>query len=499
MAPDLRSKPVIIDEYPRKRSHEHYSDIVSSQIPSDQNLPKSETKRLREKHVGPNVQLFFEEDPLKIVRGYGQYLYDENNQKYLDCNSNVNHVGHSHSKVAEAVFKQMMTLNVNSRFLNDKQSVYAERLTSKFPGDLDVCYFGNSGSEVNDLALQIARAYHKGQRQHIICMEQGYHGHLEATMKISDYKKKDGKLPYGFADLGENEWAKFISLPDPVRGKFAYLKDEQQQCDAYIKELSDLIESERDENGNCMVAAILIESIPSCAGQVVFPQNYLKRVYELMRREDILCIADEVQTGFGRVGSKFWAFELFDVIPDMVTVGKPIANGYPLSALVTTPVIAQAFCAGKRTYFNTYGGAPASMAAGLAVLEVIESEKLQENALRVGAYLKERLDELKSKHWMISSVRGIGLFVGFELVNDVETKTPATKETALLQMRLMKEDRVLINTDGKYDNVVKFKPPMCFTKQDCDLAFKAIDRVLYEIEQDLRNTKTDDTSSTTTV
>ncbi|XP_063719799.1 5-phosphohydroxy-L-lysine phospho-lyase-like [Symsagittifera roscoffensis] len=448
---------------------------------------KSETKRLRQEHVGPNVAIFFKEDPLMIVRGKGQYLYDENENEYLDCNSNVNHVGHSHPYVAEAVYKQMLTLNVNSRFLNDKHSMYAKRLTSKFPEKLKLCYFANSGSEAIDLAVQMARAYHKGARQKVLCLEMAYHGHLETTMRISDYKKKNGKLPYGFADLGKQDWVKVVPMPDPVRGKFAHIKDEAEQCDAYLKDLAEVIESEKDENGVCSVAAFIAESFPSCAGQIIFPKNYLKRVFELLHKEDILCIADEVQTGFGRIGTHFWAFEMHEVVPDMVSVGKPIANGYPLSALVVTSEVATAFCAGKRTYFNTFGGAPVSMAAGLAVLDVIENEKLQQHALEVGTYLKGKLEELKSKHWMIADVRGQGLFVGFELIRNKDTLEPGTEEADELQMRMMKEERVLINLDGKFNSVIKFKPPMCFSKKDADTVYKAADRILGEIEASLES------------
>ncbi|XP_075261869.1 5-phosphohydroxy-L-lysine phospho-lyase-like [Convolutriloba macropyga] len=452
-------------------------------------LLKNETKRLRQEHVGPNVDIFFKEDPLKIIRGKGQYLYDEEGNQYLDCNSNVNHVGHSHPEVAEAVYKQMLTLNVNSRFLSDKHSLYAKKLTDKFPEGLDFCYFANSGSEAIDLAVQMSRAYHKGKRQKIMCLEMAYHGHLETTMRLSDYKKKDGKLPYGFADLGKNDYVKLVPIPDPLRGKFAHIQDETEQCNAYVNSVADIIESERDENGKCSIAAFIAESLPSCAGQIVFPKNYLKRVYELLRKEDILTIADEVQTGFGRIGTHFWAFEMHEVVPDIVSVGKPIANGYPLSALVVTENVANAFCAGKRTYFNTFGGAPCAMAAGLSVLEIIEKERLQQHALEVGNYLKHLLEKLKQKHWMIADVRGQGLFVGFELIRKKGTLEPATKEADDLQMRMMREDRILINLDGRFNSVVKFKPPMCFNKEDSDCVYESIDRILSEMEATLSSSE----------
>lgn len=442
-------------------------------------LKKEETFAMRKRLIGQSCKLFYSDNPVKIIRARGQYLFDENGTRYLDCISNVQHVGHCHPCITEAAAAQMDLLNTNTRFLHDNIVMYADRLAATLPEKLCVFYFVNSGSEANDLALRLAQQY--THHEDVIVLDHAYHGHLKSLIDISPYKFR--KL------AGQKEWVHVAPLPDTYRG--IYRADHPNPGQAYAQTVKDLIE-EVQRKGH-KISAFFAESLPSVGGQIILPEGYFAKVAEYVRSAGGIFVADEVQTGFGRVGTHFWAFQLQgeNFCPDIVTMGKPMGNGHPLACVVTTAEIAGAFTANGVEYFNTFGGNPVSCAIGLAVLDVIEKEDLRGNAIKVGAKLKELLTKLHSKHQIIGDVRGVGLFVGLELVTDREQKTPATKTAAYVVMRL-KEEHICMSTDGPWDNVLKFKPPMCFSMDDAKHVVDCIDVILTDIEiKDLKLEKED--------
>ncbi|MFT4533949.1 MAG: 4-aminobutyrate aminotransferase-like enzyme/Ser/Thr protein kinase RdoA (MazF antagonist) [Saprospiraceae bacterium] len=436
---------------------------------SIENASKELVNRLisdRKKILGKSLSVSYEE-PLHIVRGYKQYLYDINGRRYLDMVNNVAHVGHEHPRVVKAATSQMGLLNTNTRYINENITKYAELLLSKCPEGLEVVYFVNSGSEANELALRMAKVY--TSEKDIIALEAGYHGNTGATVDVSSYKFD------GIGGQGAPEHTSIIPMPDLYRGS---QKDNLGASEYYSRFIQEAIAELKSKDRN--VAGFIAESILSCGGQIVLPDNYLKEAYEIIRAEGGLCIADEVQVGFGRVGSYYWGFELQKVVPDIITCGKPIGNGHPLGAVITTKKVADTFANGME-YFNTYGGNPVSCAVGYEVLTVIDDEKLQENAHLVGNHLLKRLEDLKSKHDLIGDVRGVGLFCGIELVRSRETLEPADNEATYIVNRL-KEQGILLSTDGPLHNVIKMKPPMCFTINNVEEMIMRLDQVIYEID-----------------
>uniref|UniRef100_A0A8C2JYA2 Ethanolamine-phosphate phospho-lyase n=1 Tax=Cyprinus carpio TaxID=7962 RepID=A0A8C2JYA2_CYPCA len=431
------------------------------------NLDKQKTIDLRKKHVGPSCKVFFSHDPIKIVRARGQYMYNEKDEKYLDCINNVAHVGHCHPDVVEAGAKQMELLNTNSRFLHDNLVLYAQRLQATLPEKLSVCYFVNSGSEANDLALRLAWQY-TGHKD-IITLENAYHGHVSSLIDIS---------PYKFHQMAVAEPSQHVHValsPDIYRGK--YCEDHPDPATAYAENVKDIIEQAHKKGRK--IAAFIAESLQSCGGQVIPPVGYFQKVAQHVRNAGGVFIADEVQVGFGRVGTHFWGFQLQgeDFVPDIVTMGKPIGNGHPMSCVITTREVAESFMSSGMEYFNTFGGNPVSCAIGLAVLDVIEKEDLQGNALHIGSYLTQLLDDLKKRHLLVGDVRGRGLFIGLDLVRNRDKRTPATAEAQDVIYRL-KEQRILLSADGPHRNVLKFKPPMCFSREDAELVVEKIDQIL---------------------
>jgi 4-aminobutyrate aminotransferase-like enzyme/Ser/Thr protein kinase RdoA (MazF antagonist) len=407
----------------------------------------SDLSERRQKHLGPSLSLSYKH-PLHIVRGWMQHLYDSTGRAYLDCVNNVAHVGHCHPRVVRAAADQMALLNTNSRYLHEYLIEYIERLTATLPDRLSVVFLVCSGSEANELALRLAHAH--TNRDGIIVVDTAYHGNTNALIDISPYKFN------GPGGRGKPEYVQVVPMPDVYRG---------------IHRAGTVAEAARNCNG---VAAFICESALSCGGQIILPAGYLGEAYHAVRAAGGVCIADEVQTGFGRAGSHFWMFETQGVVPDIVTMGKPIGNGHPIGAVVTTPEIAASFANGME-YFNTFGGNPVSCAVGLAVLDVIRDEGLQENARDAGEYLLCGLRDLAERHSMIGDVRGLGLFLGFELVRNRETKEPA--EAGELVNR-MKDRGVLLSTDGPFHNVIKIKPPLIFTRADADVLLCNLDGVL---------------------
>ncbi|XP_055370955.1 alanine--glyoxylate aminotransferase 2-like [Condylostylus longicornis] len=453
---------------------------------SKEKMTKSDTIRLRNRHIGKSCQLFYRNDPLKIVRGQGQYMFDEEGTRYLDCINNVAHVGHCHPKVVQAGCFQMAALSTNNRFLHDELVQCAANLVSKMPGNLSVCYFVNSGSEANDLALRLARTHTK--RKDIITLDHAYHGHLSSVMEISPYKfNQPGGEP-------KPDYTHVAACPDIYRGK--YQDKNYPGADMgklYANDVETIISTLENEGKG--IAGFIAESLQSCGGQIIPPEGYFRRVYKAVRASGGVCIADEVQVGFGRVGSHYWAFETQDVVPDIVTVAKPMGNGHPVGAVVTTPEIAESFAASGICYFNTYGGNPVSCAIANAVMRVIDEEDLQQKAKETGKYLLKMCEQLKEEFEIIGDVRGIGLFVGIELVTNRKNRQPATEYARWVVNRMKTVHKILVSSDGPDDNVVKLKPPMLFNRENADEFLLGFRECLSLIENE-RKTVTEGTCST---
>jgi len=416
---------------------------------------------IRRNHLGRNLSISYSQ-PLKIVRGRSQYLYDDKGRRYLDLVNNVCHVGHCHPGVVAAAQRQMAELNTNTRYLHDNVAEYGLRLTSTFPDPLDVCFFTNSGTEANDLALRLARA-HTGSKE-IIVLDHAYHGHSPSLVEISPYKCE------GPGGEGLAEHAHKVPMPDPYRGPHRGADAGEHYADEVRAAITE-IEALGRKPG-----AFMAESLIGCGGQVIPADGFLAAAADAAREAGAVFIADEVQVGFGRVGTHLWAFETQGVVPDIVTLGKPIGNGHPMAAVITTKEIATSFDSGME-YFNSFGGNPVSCAVGLAVLDVIEEEGLQQHALEIGTRMLDGLRQLQTRHPLIGDVRGLGLFIGVELVRDNETLEPADTEAEQV-INEMKTRGFLLSTDGPLHNVLKIKPPMVIQARDVDEMLKALDEVL---------------------
>ncbi|KAJ4704300.1 alanine--glyoxylate aminotransferase 2-like 2, mitochondrial-like [Melia azedarach] len=408
----------------------------------------------RKNFLSPALFHFYKK-PLNVVDGKMQYLFDENGKRYLDAFGGIATVccGHCHPDVVESIVNQLKRIQHSTvLYFNHAIADFAEALASKMPGNLKVVFFTNSGTEANELAIMMARLY-TGCND-IISLRNAYHGNAAGTMVAT----------------GQSNW-KFNVVqtgihhalnPDPYRGVFG------SDGEKYAEDVQGLV----DFGTSGHVAGFISEAIQGVGGIVELAPGYLPAVYKTIRKAGGLCIADEVQAGFGRTGSHFWGFQAQGVVPDIVTMAKGIGNGIPLGAVVTTPDVAEVLTG--RSYFNTFGGNPVCTAAGLAVLKVIEKENLQSNAQSVGSYLKERLTALKDKYEIIGDVRGRGFMLGIELVSDRQLKTPAKAEI-LHVMDQMKEMGVLVGKGGYYGNVLRITPPLCFSKQDSDFFVDVMD------------------------
>jgi 4-aminobutyrate aminotransferase-like enzyme/Ser/Thr protein kinase RdoA (MazF antagonist) len=419
-------------------------NLVTQYSPAEEELIA-----FRKKHLGKSLSLSYEK-PLHIVRGEGVYLIDTEGRKYLDTVNNVNHVGHQHPKVVAAGQKQMALLTTNTRYLHEEIIAYSEALLKKLPKELSVLHIVNSGSEANELALRMSKAC-TGHTD-MLAIEVGYHGNTNAVIEVSSYKF-DGK-----GGKGKPVNTHLLPLPDPYRGRHIGEDSGSEYAEYAKKHIEHLNIVDKK------IAGFIGESMISCGGQIVPPKNYFKEVYKHVREAGGICIADEVQTGFGRMGKSFWAFELFDVIPDIVTMGKPAGNGHPIAIVACTKEVAEKFSNGME-FFNTFGGNPVSCTIGRTVLEVIEEENLQQNALEVGEFLKAELKKLQLELAIIGDVRGEGLFLGFEL--NTSEKEPLAEHASYLANR-MKTLGILMSTDGPDYNVIKIKPPMIFSKENAE-------------------------------
>jgi 4-aminobutyrate aminotransferase-like enzyme len=427
---------------------------------------KAQLLRERQRHLAPSFSLAYDA-PLKIVRGSGCHLYDETGAAYLDMVNNVAHVGHAHPRVVAAASRQMHDLNTNSRYLHDNLATYIRRLAEILPPELSVIYLVNSGSEANDLALRLAHA-HTGARD-VVVVDHAYHGHLSSLIDISPYKF-DGP---GGEGRPAHSWV--AEMPDPYRGRLR--SGDKEIGPAYAESVATLVMDMIALGRKPM--AFIAESIQGCGGQIPFPPGYLQAAYGHVRREGGLCIADEVQVGFGRVGTHWWAFETQGVVPDIVTMGKPIGAGHPLAAVATRPEIAANFANGME-YFNTFGGNPVSAAIGLAVLDVIRDERLLANARDRAAQLMDGLRRLAQQHRVMGDVRGLGLFIGVEFVKDRGTLQPDADALKRL-IEAMKSARILLSSEGPHHNVLKVKPPLVISAAECDHFLGTLGRTLRDL------------------
>ncbi len=403
----------------------------------------------RKKHLGKGLSLQYKE-PIKMVRGAGQYLMDQYGRKYLDTVNNVAHVGHEHYSVVKAGKEQMALINTNSRYLHENINALAEELMATLPAELSVLHFVNSGSEANELAIRMAKTY--SAERDIIASEMGYHGNSNMCVDISSYKF-DGE-----GGEGAPEHTHIIPLPDAFRGKYRGENTADQYAEEVRKQISKIQEKGRN------VAAFIIEPIVSCGGQVELPEGFLAKAYDMVRAVGGLCISDEVQVGCGRVGKAFWGFQLHHVVPDIVTIGKPLGNGHPIAAVACTQEVADRFANGME-FFNTFGGNPVSCAIATEVLRIVKREGLQQHALEIGTYLKKELKKLSEDFPIIGDVRGEGLFLGIELTDT--DLNPLPQQTKYLVGR-MKDHSILMSLDGPDKNVLKIKPPLVFTKSNAD-------------------------------
>ncbi len=424
-----------------------------------------EVARLRKEFLNPGIFLYYK-TPLMLVEGKMQYVWDDRGRRYLDALGGIVtiSVGHCHPHVVAAANEQNALLQHSTTiYLHPNIATYAEMLAAKMPGNLKVCYFVNSGSEANDLALMMARAY--TGNYDIIALRNSYHGGGASTMSLTAHHTWKFNVPHSFG-------VHHALTPDPYRG--IYGRDDADAAKKYAADVKELIQYATSGQ----IAGFIAESIQGVGGYVVFPDGYLKHAYEHVRAAGGVCIADEVQAGFGRTGTHFWGFETQDALPDIVTMAKGIGNGCPLAAVVTTPEIAATVT--KRTHFNTFGGNPVVCAQGKAVLEVIERENLQENSLKLGRRILDGLENLKEKHDIVGDVRGKGLMLGVEMVKDRKTKEPAKAECAQV-VENAREMGLLLGKGGLFGQTIRFAPPMCINEADADFIVDVLDRSLAQL------------------
>ncbi|MHA1547574.1 MAG: aminotransferase class III-fold pyridoxal phosphate-dependent enzyme, partial [Alphaproteobacteria bacterium] len=419
----------------------------------------------RRRYFGDNVKLSYRR-PVMFVRGWQHYLFDVWGRPYLDAYNNVPHVGHAHPRLQAVAAEQLKRMNSNTRYLHPAQAAFAEKLLSKMPENLSVCFFVNSGSEANELALRLVRAHTGGKD--MITPDHGYHGNTTGAIDISAYKFN---RPGG---TGRPDWVQLVDVADEYRG--AFRRDVPDRAEKFAAGVDQAIVRISERGGQ--LAGFIAETLPSVGGQIIPPAGYLASVYNKIRAAGGLCIADEVQTGLGRLGAHYFGFEQQVAKPDIVVLGKPIGNGHPIGVVVTTRTIADSFANGVE-YFSTFGGSTLSCVIGKTVLDIVDDEGLQENARVIGRRLLDGLRHLQDQHPCIGDVRGVGFFIGVELVTDRDSRDPATQIADHVVNRL-RDQRVLIGVEGPHDNVLKIRPPLTMDDDGVDQLLTVLDHVLCE-------------------
>jgi len=411
----------------------------------------------RQATFGASSVLVYER-PIRMVRAEGVWMFDADGRRYLDVYNNVASVGHCHPRVVNAIAKQAATLNTNTRYLYDNVHDYAERLLATFPRPLANIVFTCTGSESNDLALRLTNAFTGGTG--FVVTGTAYHGNTEAVTAVSPSSFKTGTVP---------PHVRTVPPPDPYRHPTNDVGS--RFAEDIAKAIADL------ERNGVKFSGLLVDSIFSSDGIYADPAGFLKRAVEVVHDAGGLVISDEVQPGFGRTGTAMWGFQRHGVEPDIVTMGKPMGNGFPVGGVVTRPEILEPFCA-TTGYFNTFGGNPVAAAAGLAVLDVIEDEGLIGNANQIGGQLRAGIRELAGRHPGIGDVRSAGLFIGIEF--SLPGTTDPDAAAASYAINALKERGVLIGAAGAYGNVLKVRPPLCFSRDNADLFLETLDAVLSE-------------------
>ncbi|MEH6359884.1 MAG: aminotransferase class III-fold pyridoxal phosphate-dependent enzyme, partial [Amylibacter sp.] len=430
-------------------------------------LDKADVFTARQSKFSDNLKLTYT-DPVMFLRGWKHHLFDEWGRPYLDSYNNVPHVGHAHPRIANVAADQLKQINTNTRYLHPAQIAFADKITSKLPDALNVCFFVNSGSEANELALRLARAHTGGKD--MVTPDHGYHGNTTGAIDVSAYKfnAKGG--------IGQPDWVHLVDVADDYRGQFR--RDDPDRAEKYAALIDDAINVITNNNGK--LAGFIAETFPSVGGQIIPPIGYLASVYKKIRAAGGICIADEVQTGLGRLGSYYFGFEQQNTIPDIVVLGKPIGNGHPIGVVITTREIADSFARGPE-YFSTFGGSNLSCRMGKEVLDIVDDEGLMENARIMGDMLIASLQKLQDKYNIVGDVRGYGLFIGVDLVTDSASRNPATQIAEYVKNR-MRESRILMGTEGPFDNILKIRPPLTIEEDDVAMILTVLDQVLAEVE-----------------
>jgi 4-aminobutyrate aminotransferase-like enzyme len=420
----------------------------------------------RRANFGGNLSLTYS-DPVMLVRGWKHHLFDEWGRPYLDAYNNVPHVGHAHPRIQAVAADQLERMNSNTRYLHPAQTAFADKVLSKMPDHLEVCFFVNSGTEANELALRLARA-HTGAKG-MVTPDHGYHGNTTGAIDISAYKfnAKGG--------VGQSDWVELVEVADDYRGRFG--RDDADRAQKFADLVDPAIAALQDKGHG--VAGFIAETFPSVGGQIIPPKGYLPAVYEKIRAAGGVCIADEVQTGLGRLGDYYFGFEHQGALPDIVVMGKPIGNGHPLGVLVTTKAIADSFAQGPE-FFSTFGGSTLSCRIGKEVLDIVDDEGLQANAKAMGDRLMSGLKALEAKYEVVGDVRGMGLFVGVELITDAATRTEGTAIASYVKNR-MRAHRILLGSEGPKDNILKIRPPLTVDAEGIDMILDALDQILAEV------------------
>ena len=428
-------------------------------------VDKTATLEARQQHFAPNLKLSYR-SPVMLLRGWKHHLFDEWGRPYLDAYNNVPHVGHAHPRIQAVAADQLKRLNSNTRYLHPAQTAFAEKILSKLPDQFEVCYFDNSGSEANELALRLARAFTGGKD--MITPDHGYHGNTTGAIDISAYKFN---APGG---VGQPDWVQLVEVADDYRGSFR--RDDPDRAQKYADLVRDAIQ--RIEKRGGKLAGFIAETFPSVGGQIIPPIGYLQQVYQHIRNAGGVCIADEVQTGLGRLGDYYFGFEQQEVLPDIVVLGKPLGNGHPLGAVITTREIAESFAKGPE-FFTTFGGSTLSCRIGKEVLDIVDDEGLMENARVMGNQLLDGLRQLQEQYDTVGDVRGYGLFIGVELVNDPGSREPHSELASYIKERL-RQHRILIGTEGPADNILKIRPPLTIDREGVEMLLVTLRSILNE-------------------